>query len=236
MSMDHKQSNDKENKLKGKKGSGTYPEGGLDGMILRDSGSKKTEYPLPEPSAIQITDPLNTARVELITTRAPPDTKISSPQDVEELMKGMGDYDRERLKVIHLDTKNQVLAIENIAEGVLNAVILHPRETVKGAILSNAASVIIVHNHPSGDPKPSKEDIQVSQNMANAFFMMRMDVLDFLIVTKTGFYSFMDEGIMPSPQEPILNALDETLNEGGSEECKLAYRAAREVLSENCGN
>ena len=110
MSMDHKQSNNKENKLKGKKGSGTYPEGGLDGMILRDSGSKKTEYPLPEPSAIQITDPLNTARVELITTRAPPDTKISSPWDVEELMKGMGDYDRERLKVIHLDTKNQVLA------------------------------------------------------------------------------------------------------------------------------
>lgn len=235
MAMDHKQSNDKEKELKSKKGSAAYPEGGIDGVIMRDSRPTRCEYPLPEPSATMFTDPLNTARVELIKTRDAPDVKIKNPEGVADLVKAMGDYDRERLKVIHLDTKNQVLAIENISEGTLNAVIIHPREAVKGAVLSNAASVVIVHNHPSGVSNPSKEDIQVAQSLTNAFNMMKIDVLDFLIVTKDEFHSFKNEGTMPSPQEPVLKLLDDTIAEGGSEECQLAYRAAREVLSENCG-
>lgn len=234
--MDYKQPSEEDKELKSKKGSATYPEGGIDGMIMRDSASGDVEYPLPKPSATMFTDPLNTARVELITTRDVPDVKITHPDNVIDLVKGMGDYDRERLKIIHLDTKNKVLAIENISEGTLNSVIVHPREAVKGAVLSNAASVIVVHNHPSGVARPSNEDTQVAQHLVNAFNLMKIDVLDFLIVTKTESHSFKDAGTMPGPQEPVSKLLDDTIAEGTSAECQLAYKAAREVLSENCGN
>ena len=213
----------------------TYPEGGIDGMIMRDGAPEEKEYPLPDSSAIMFTDPMDTARVELKTLRKPPDVKIKSMNDVAILVRGMEDYDRERMKVIHLDTKNRVLHVENISTGTINSSIVHPREAVKGAVLSNATSVIIVHNHPSGIPEPSKEDEQVAQVLVNAFDLMKIDVLDFVIVAKDWQYSFRDIVGLPSPQIPVMEVLDSTIAEGGSEECQLALRAAREILEEQCG-
>lgn len=212
-----------------------YPEGGTDGMIMRDGAPEAKEYPLPDPSAITFTDPMDTARVELKTLREPPDVKIKSMNDVAILVRGMEDYDRERMKVIHLDTKNRVLHVENISTGTINSSIIHPREAVKGAVLSSATSVIIVHNHPSGVPEPSPEDKTVAQALVNAFHLMRIDVLDFIIVAKDWQYSFRDCEGLPRPQDPVIEVLDSTIAEGGSEECQLAYRAAREVLEEQCG-
>ena len=212
-----------------------YPEGGTDGIIMRDGAPEAKEYPLPDSSAITFTDPMDTARVELKTLREPPDVKIKSMNDVAILVRGMEDYDRERMKVIHLDTKNRVLHVENISTGTINSSIIHPREAVKGAVLSNATSVIIVHNHPSGIPEPSEEDKQVAQVLVNAFDLMKIDMLDFVIVAKDWQYSFRDYEGLPSPQETVLEVLDSTIAEGGSEECQLAYRAAREVLEEQCG-
>lgn len=234
--MDKEDTDDKTNKQKSKEKDVAYPEGGSDGVILKDSSPEENEYPLPTRSAIIFSDPLNTARVQLKTDRAPPDVKITSPHAVVDLLKGMGDYDRERIKSIHLDTKNQVLAIENLAEGTLNATLIHPREAVKGAILSNSASVIIAHNHPSGNAKPSKEDSEVAQIIVNAFDIMKIDVLDFLIITKTDSFSYRDAGIMPVAFAPVLKLLDDDEVEGESDACKLAFKAAREVVGENCGN
>jgi len=211
-----------------------YPEGGIDGMILRD-GAPAGEYPLPEPSAIMFTDPIDTARVELKALREPPGVTIKRMDDVAILVRGMEDYDRERMKILHLDTKNRVLAVENISTGSINATLIHPREAVKGAVLSNAASVIIVHNHPSGIPAPSEEDTIVAQALVNAFDLMRIGVLDFIIVGKDWQYSYHSDGILPTPQEPISKLLDASGAEGSSEECQLALRAAREVLEEQCG-
>ena len=212
----------------------TYPEGGMDGMILRDSAPEEIEYPLPESSAITFTDPIDSARVELKTSRQIPETTIKSMNDVAILVRGMEDYDRERMKIIHLDTKNRVIHVENISTGTIHMSIIHPREAVKGAVLSSATSVIIVHNHPSGIAEPSKEDEKVAQLLVNAFNMMKINVLDFVIVAKDWQYSFKDYGELPKPQEPILEVLADTTRESGNEECQLAYKAAREVVEEQC--
>lgn len=231
---------DEEKKEKGEKKEKketTYPEGGTDGMIIRDGAAVKLEYPLPEPSGIIITDQIDTARVELKKFREPPGGTIRDADDVADVVRGMEDYDRERLKILHLDSKNRVLAVENISTGSVDAALIHPREAVKGAVLSNATSVVIVHNHPSGLTDPSGEDILVAQALVNAFNLMRIHVLDFVIVGKDALYSFKDAGEMPTPQAPVLDLVQ--LFQGnvaeGSDACQLAYRAAMEVLEEQCG-
>jgi len=213
-----------------------YPEGGIDGMIMRDGAPGSVEYPFPEPSGMILTDPdpMDTARVELKKLREPPDVTVKSMDNVVSLVRGMEDYDRERVKILHLDSKNRVLAVENISTGSINATLIHPREAVKGAVLSNAASVIIVHNHPSGIAEPSPEDTRVAQALVNAFHLMKIQVLDFIIIGKDWQYSYEGDGTLPRPQEPVSGLPGGSVAEGGSEACQLAYRAAREVIEEQC--
>ena len=126
-----------------------YPEGGMPGMLL-----KQMRAVMP--------GEIDTFKVQLIPLRAAPTAKIGSPEDVVRLVREMEDYDRESAKIIHLDTKNQVMGVETISIGSLSASIVHPRETVTGAILNKSANVIFVHNHPSGVCEPSQEDINIS--------------------------------------------------------------------------
>jgi DNA repair protein RadC len=89
--------------------------------------------------------------------------RITSPEDAYKLLKKfLVESDRERFVVVCLDTKNQPTAINICHIGSLNASIVHPREVMKSAILSNAASILVGHNHPSQDPTPSREDCEVS--------------------------------------------------------------------------
>ena len=99
--------------------------------------------------------PIDCQRVVLQRTSPCPNVKIGWPQDIIKLLKEMQTYDRERGIIVMLDTKNNVIGIENISTGSINQSIIHPREAIKGALLANAAHVIFAHNHPSGDPKPS---------------------------------------------------------------------------------
>ena len=85
-----------------------------------------------------------------------------------------------------LNTKNQVVGLHRAHVGSLNASIVHPREVMKCAILNNAASIIVAHQHPSGDPTPSKEDLEVTKRLAEAGKIIGIDVLDHVIVTYTG--------------------------------------------------
>ena len=94
---------------------------------------------------------------------------ISSPKDVFELGKGfLIDSDREKLILVCLDNKNQPTSINTVSVGSLNSSIVHPREVFKVAILSNSASIIVYHNHPSGDVTPSKEDINITKRLKEA--------------------------------------------------------------------
>ncbi|MED0656848.1 JAB domain-containing protein [Anoxybacillus ayderensis] len=95
--------------------------------------------------------------------------RVQSPEDAYQLLKPfLVDADREVFVVVCLDTKNQPTAIHVCHVGSLNASIVHPREVFKSAILANAASVLVAHNHPSTDPTPSREDIEVTRRLVEA--------------------------------------------------------------------
>ncbi len=90
--------------------------------------------------------------------------------------------DREVLGTLFLNTKNKVTGAEFVSVGTLNAALIHPREVYKAAILHNAASIIIFHNHPSGDPTPSPEDLRMAKLMNEAGQVLGIELLDFLVI------------------------------------------------------
>ena len=94
--------------------------------------------------------------------------------------------DREVFVVLHLDTRNRVVAHETTSIGSQNASLVHPREVFKAAILKGATSIILAHNHPSGDPAPSKDDIDLTHRLVEAGGLMGIDVLDHVIVAPPG--------------------------------------------------
>ena len=102
--------------------------------------------------------------------------------------------DREQFLVLLLDSKNRVIKSETVSIGILNASIVHPREVFKSAIKESANAIIMVHNHPSGDPAPSKEDKAITDNFQEAGNLLNIEVLDHVIIGRDTFYSFAKRG------------------------------------------
>ena len=120
--------------------------------------------------------------------------KISSPNDVVELGKRfLQEEDREKLIVCCIDTKNQPTAINVVAIGTLNNSLVHPREVFKPAILSNSASIILFHNHPSGDPKPSNQDVEFTNKVEQASQILGIQLLDHIVIGNTNYVSIFSE-------------------------------------------
>jgi DNA repair protein RadC len=120
---------------------------------------------------------------------------VRSPEDGYKLLKQfLVDKDREHFIVVSLDTKNQPVSINVCHIGSLNASIVHPREVMKSAILSNAASIIVGHNHPSGKTEPSREDIEVTKRLVEAGKIIGIEVLDHIIVGDETFTSLKEKG------------------------------------------
>lgn len=121
--------------------------------------------------------------------------KIRSPHDAYELMKEfLGDVDREHFIVMCLDTKNQPTCIQVVHIGSLNASIVHPREVMKSALLSNAAAILVGHNHPSNISTPSTEDIEVTERLKEAGKILGIDLIDHLILCTDNFTSLKEKG------------------------------------------
>ncbi len=113
----------------------------------------------------------------------------------------LADVDREYFVVLMLDQKNKVIGINTVSVGSLTASIVHPREVFKPAILSNAAALILAHNHPSSDCQPSREDRALTTRLCEAATLLGLSILDHLIVATDGsgqFFSFADEGLLAS--------------------------------------
>lgn len=122
---------------------------------------------------------------------------IRSPEDAAGLvMEEMRHLDREHFRALLLNTKNQVIAREVISIGTLNSSTVHPRELFKNAIKRNAAAVILIHNHPSGDPAPSSEDLAVTGRLVEAGRIIGIEVLDHLIIGDNRFVSFKAKGLL----------------------------------------
>lgn len=118
---------------------------------------------------------------------------ISKPLDAVNLLKQFLDsLDREEFIVISLDTKNQPTSINICSRGSLNSCIVAPREVFKPAILSNANSILVGHNHPSGITKPSTEDISLTERLKEAGRILGIELIDHIIIGGENYYSFKE--------------------------------------------
>jgi len=121
---------------------------------------------------------------------------IKTPEDVVREVRGrLKGKKKEHFLALFLDTRNKLIKIEPISIGSLDSSIVHPREAFKEAVSSSAASVIFVHNHPSGDPKPSEDDIKLTKRLAEAGELLGIEVLDHIIVSDKGYLSLKGKGL-----------------------------------------
>jgi len=130
--------------------------------------------------------------VKFICTENVADEFLSKSGKLRELL----DVAQERFILLCLDIKNKLVNYSMISQGSLTSSIVHPREVLKPAILSNAASVIFVHNHPSGDPEPSVDDIEITKRLTKAFEICGISVLDHIIIGQNEYYSFRNKVLL----------------------------------------
>lgn len=103
--------------------------------------------------------------------------------------------DREHFVCCHLDVRNRLLSRETVSIGHLTSALVHPREVFKAAILANAASIVLVHNHPSGDPEPSREDVDITRRLADVGRIVGIPVLDHVIIGGSRHVSLAERGL-----------------------------------------
>ena len=122
---------------------------------------------------------------------------IRSPSDVFENYQSLfKDQVRERFVVFWLNSSNKVIGFEIISEGILNSSITHPREVFRGSIISTSASIILAHNHPSGNPEPSQEDIAITKQLVDSGKILGIPVHDHLIFADSTYTSLAERGLI----------------------------------------
>ncbi len=122
---------------------------------------------------------------------------IHGPDDVAALLRGyMEDLAQERFLVIHIDTKKRVIGVTDAFRGGLDSTPVHPREVFTSALYAGAAAIIIAHNHPSGDPWPSADDLNVTRELRKAGNMLGIELLDHLIIGRNCHLSLRESGLV----------------------------------------
>lgn len=125
--------------------------------------------------------------------KRPPE--IRDPKAVYELVRPLVQAaDREHFYAVYLNTRHQVLAVDLVSVGSLNASIVHPREVYKRGIVLSAAALLVVHNHPSGETEPSEDDLAITRRLQEAGSLLGIPLLDHLILGRTGYRSLKEEG------------------------------------------
>ncbi|MDQ0090858.1 DNA repair protein RadC [Paenibacillus anaericanus] len=133
----------------------------------------------------------------LAKARLPETGNIRNPRNVADMvMEQLRYLQKEHFVCLFLNTKNHIIAQETLSIGSLNASIVHPREVFRAAIKCGSASMICIHNHPSGDPTPSPEDISMTRRLCDAGEIVGIDVLDHIIIGDGEFISLKEQGLM----------------------------------------
>ncbi len=123
--------------------------------------------------------------------------KIEGPESVFKLLRNeIGDKKKESFYILSLTTRNNLISVDKVSTGTLSASLAHPREVFLAAIKNSTSSVIIVHNHPSGDTQPSKDDLEITKRLVKAGKILGINVIDHIIVTKDNYFSFKDKGLI----------------------------------------
>jgi DNA repair protein RadC len=133
---------------------------------------------------------------EEITNYLKPLTRVTSSKEVFEKFRFLKNESKEHFITLHLDGKNKIVCIDIVSTGSLNASIVHPREVFKSCLLSSAAAVVLLHNHPSGDPNPSREDLELTGRLKEAGELLGIRTLDHIIIGDECYVSFADRGLL----------------------------------------
>jgi DNA repair protein RadC len=169
--------------------------GGLAGLARAPFTELQAERGLGEAKVATLKAAFELGRRLAIAT---PDERptVRTPADAANLLMGeMSMLEQETLRVVLLDTRNRVLATPVVYQGNLNTSVIRISELFREAIRRNAAALIVVHNHPSGDPTPSPEDVAVTRNIISAGQLLDIEVLDHLIIGQQRFVSLKERGL-----------------------------------------
>lgn len=121
---------------------------------------------------------------------------INSPEDTAKELSHIKENKKENFVVLYLDARNKLIYKETISIGSLNANLVHPREVFEPAVRYLAAQIILAHNHPSGDPEPSEDDLEITKRLAVSGKILGIEVVDHVIVAKNKFFSFKNKGMI----------------------------------------
>jgi DNA repair protein RadC len=130
----------------------------------------------------------------------------SSHEIYEYFKHSMRDLKKELIKVVYLDSQNHIVEIKDLPQGTVDSSFVYPREVIEGAIRCGAVSLVLVHNHPSGNPTPSSADKELTRNMVYAGAVMQIKVLDHIIIGDDRFYSFAGEGLIDQCETDLVAA------------------------------
>lgn len=169
--------------------------GGLAGLAQASHDELCAVHGVGEAKATQIKAALELGR-RLLATAPYERPQVRGPADVANLvMLEMGLLEQEHLRVVLLDTKNYVQRIVNVYAGSLNTAVVRIGEIFREAVRSNCAAIIVVHNHPSGDPTPSPEDVRVTEQLVEAGRLLDIEVLDHLVIGRNRYVSLKERGL-----------------------------------------
>ena len=168
--------------------------GGLHGLARATVDDLRRVRGIGPARASQIVAAIEVGRRTLMRSRLERVQILSSRDAAELLVPQFGSRPVEQFGVVLLDTKHRVLRTSLLSVGTLDASIVHPREVFREAASGGAAAIIVFHNHPSGDPRPSPEDVALTRRLIRAGEMMGIDVLDHVIIAENRFHSLRDAG------------------------------------------
>jgi len=168
---------------------------GLAGIGRASLGELCAERAVGEAKAAQVLAALELGR-RIISTQPDERTTIRTAEDVYALLYAdMALLEQEHLRVILLNTRNQVMAVRNVYEGNVYSAVVRPAEVFKDAVREGCTSVILVHNHPSGEPLPSAEDAALTKHLVEAGALLGIEVLDHIVIARGGHRSLKEMGL-----------------------------------------
>jgi len=168
---------------------------GLPGLARASVGELSSEHAVGEAKAAQMLAALELGR-RLLATQPDERPFVRSPQDIANLLLAdMALLEQEHLRVVLLNTRNQVLAAPEVYKGTVNATQVRVSDLFRDAVREGCPSVIVVHNHPSGDPTPSADDVSMTHQLREAGSLLNIDVLDHIVLARNGFVSLREKGL-----------------------------------------
>ena len=166
--------------------------GGLSGLARASYDELCAVYGFGEAKTAQIKAAFELGR-RALTLQENDRPTVHSPQDVANLLQGeMAFLEQEHIRVLLLNTRNRVQSIHEVYKGSVNSAVIRAGERFRDAVRANAPAVILVHNHPSGDPAPSAEDVQITRQILDAGKLLDIEVLDHVILAQRGFVSLKE--------------------------------------------